>query len=68
MKIMRNQPENSSDITNSWRGIHLQLPVAFAQEIFDGTKILLADRPLLVKFGPTYVSQTSQIWTKKKKT
>lgn len=39
-----------ADVANSRGSVHLQLAVAFAQEIFNGAKVLLIHREMFLEF------------------
>lgn len=44
-----------SDIANSWRRIHLELPLAFAQKVLDRGEVFFADKDILLEFRPTAI-------------
>lgn len=50
----------STDIADPRGSVHLQLAMAFAQEIFDGAKVLFIHRDVLLKLRSSFWSQLGE--------
>jgi hypothetical protein len=66
-RIEQTPRAHSTNITNAWRSVHLELAVALAQQIFDRAKVFFIHREMFLEFRPRPSQPECKNWAPREK-